>query len=97
MDLRPGCVVRQVVHVITGVVASNGIRWNPGHEKFEVLVQYLDAEKQLQERWFLENEVSMVRPPPDAGADTTQTQTISTAEIGNVTDVLSAGVEGSKQ
>lgn len=60
MDLKPGCLVRQKVHVIAGVVVPNGIRWNPGQECFEVLVAYKDAASALQERWFLEGEVEKV-------------------------------------
>lgn len=60
MDLKPGCTVRQRVHVIEGVVVQGGIRWNPGYEKFEVLVAYTDAAGQPQERWFLEDEVDLI-------------------------------------
>lgn len=61
MNLKPGCAVRQRVRVIEGVVAQNGIRWNPGYERFEVLVQHTGQNGVPQERWFLEDEVELVQ------------------------------------
>jgi predicted DNA-binding protein len=93
MNLRPGCVVRQRVQVIKGVVTPNGIRWNPGYEKFEVLVAYAGTDGTPQERWFLEDEVEMVEAAPVA-AEAVETlaagdvQTIDASQVASVESVL---------
>jgi hypothetical protein len=87
MNLRPGCVVRQRVHVISGVVTPNGIRWNPGYEKFEVLVAFAGADGTPQERWFLEDEVEMIEAAP-AAAEVVETQTIDASQVASVESVL---------
>lgn len=57
MPIPKGAQVRQVVPVIAGVVAER--RFIDADDRFEYLVEYVDADGNAQSRWFVDGQIEV--------------------------------------
>lgn len=57
MPIPKGAQVRQIVPVIAGTVAER--RFIDADDRFEYLVEYVDADGNAQSRWFVDGQIEV--------------------------------------
>ena len=64
MSMKKGDMVRQKVHVIEGPIKS--IRYDEDAGTFMFLVEYIDENDEIAERWFDDDHVEPIEPAEPA-------------------------------